>query len=67
MATDKIKIIDPKKEAASHTHRNNWEVMKPFVVFSYKALKVIALTLIAIVKVLPALKPHKHNSEVKRR
>ena len=67
MATNKVKIIDPKKEAVSHTHRDNWEVMKPFVSFSFKAIKVIAVALIVIVKALPLLKPHKHSAEVKRR
>jgi hypothetical protein len=70
MDTNKVKIINPQKEEVRHTHRDNWEVMKPFVVFSYRALKVIALALIGIVKVLlPALKPHNHNhsTEVKRK
>lgn len=66
MATDKIKIIHPKKEEI-HTHHYNWEVMKPFVRFSYKAIKVIAIALISIVKALPALKPHNHSTEVKHR
>lgn len=66
MATDKIKIIEPKKEAV-HTHRDNWEVMKPFVHFSYKAMKVIGLGLLAIVKALPGLKPHTRSTEAKHR
>jgi hypothetical protein len=41
--------------------------MRPFVSFSFKALKVVAVGLIAIVRALPLLKPQKHNSEVKRR
>jgi hypothetical protein len=68
MAAHKAKLISPQKEEVRHTHRNNWEVMKPFVKFSFKALKVIGLTLIAIVKALPMLKHHEnHNTEVKRR
>jgi hypothetical protein len=69
MATDKLKIIHPGNTKAknTHTHRDNWEVMKPFVVFSFKALKVIGLGLIAIIKALPLLKPHNDNTAIKRR
>ncbi|MDB5022482.1 MAG: hypothetical protein JWP78_237 [Mucilaginibacter sp.] len=69
MDRNKVKIISPPKKVR-HTHGDNWEVMKPFVIFSYKALKVIAVALIAIIKVLlPALKPHNdsHSTEVKRK
>jgi hypothetical protein len=67
MAANKIKIIDPQKEHIKQTHRENWEVMKPFVSFAYKAMKVITLGLIAIVKALPLMKSQKHTTEVKRR
>ncbi|MDB5133935.1 MAG: hypothetical protein JWP37_538 [Mucilaginibacter sp.] len=68
MASDKIKIIHPQKEKVEHTHSDNWELMKPFVRFSFKAIKVIALGLIAIVKALPTLKPQKDtNTSLKRR
>ena len=67
MTANKVKIIDPKKEQVKQTHRENWEVMKPFVSFAYKAMKVIGVSLIAIVKALPLLKPHKHDTAVKRR
>ena len=67
MTANKVKIIDPKKEQVKQTHRENWEVMKPFVGFAYKAMKVIALGLIAIVKALPSLKPHKSDAAVKRK
>jgi hypothetical protein len=68
MAANKIKIIYPKKEKIEHTHTDNWELMKPFVRFSFKAIKVIALGLIAIVKALPTLKPQKDsNTGLKRR
>ena len=66
MATDKLKIIRPGNTEAKRTHRDNWEVMKPFVVFSFKALKVIGLGLIAIIKALPSLKPH-NDTAIKRR
>ncbi|MEO6851254.1 MAG: hypothetical protein ABI166_11505 [Mucilaginibacter sp.] len=68
MAANKIKTIGPKTEEVKHINRDNWEVMKPFVHFSIKALKVIGITLIAIVKALPMLKPdHKGDTVVKRR
>jgi len=67
MATDKLKNIHPGNTKAMHTHRDNWAVMKPFVIFSFKALKVIGLGLIAIIKALPLLKPHNDNTAVKRR
>lgn len=67
MATDKVKIIRAENTEAKHTHRDNWEVMKPFVIFSFKALKVIGLGLIAIIRALPALKPRTDNTSIKRR
>ncbi|MBS1523456.1 MAG: hypothetical protein JST50_20815 [Bacteroidetes bacterium] len=67
MATDKLKIIRPGKTEAKHTHRDNWEVMKPFVIFSFKALKMIGSGLIAIINALPTLKPHTDNTVIKRR
>jgi hypothetical protein len=67
MVANKIKIIDPKKERIEQTRRDNWEVMKPFVSFAYKAMKVIGLGLITIVKALPLLKPHKPGTTVKHR
>jgi hypothetical protein len=66
MATTKAEIIDPKKEAVKQTHRENWEVMRPFVSFSYKAVKAIGITLIAIVKASTSLLKPGHTS-VKRR
>jgi hypothetical protein len=68
MATTNPKLINPKKEEVQHTHRDNWEVMKPFVHFSIGAMKVIATGLIGIVKALPLLKPHDNkNTSIKRR
>lgn len=67
MAASKVKLINPKSEEVKHTLRGNWEVMKPFVRFSFKAIRVIGLALIAIVKALPMLKHHEnHNTAVKR-
>jgi hypothetical protein len=38
--------------------RHNWEVMKPFVHFGFKAMALIGGTLIGIIKLLPALLQH---------
>ena len=62
----KVKIIDPKGKEVKHTYRDNWEVMKPFVKFTFTTIKVIGLALIAIVSALPLLKPRRNNTEVKR-
>lgn len=68
MATNKVKVIIPEHEEIKHTHRDNWEVMKPFVRFSFKALSVIGMALLAIVKALPLLKPNKDtDTAIKRR
>ncbi len=55
------------KQRQTDTWKENWEVMKPFVGFAYKAMKVIGLGLVAIIKALPSLKPHKPGTEVKHR
>jgi hypothetical protein len=68
MATEKLKIIDPQKEKVRQAHRDNWELMKPFVKFSFSAIKLIGLALIAIVRTaISTLKPHDKSTEVKRR
>ena len=67
MTTTKVRIIDPKGDQPKQTHRDNWEVMKPFVKFSFTAVKVIGLALITIVTALPLLKPRHGGTEVKRR
>jgi hypothetical protein len=66
MTTTKAKIIDPKGKDVKDTHRYNWEVMKPFVKFTFTTIKIIGLALIAIVSALPLLKPRRENTDVKR-
>ena len=39
--------------------RENWEVMKPFVHFAFKAMAVVGGALIGIIKLLPMLAEHK--------
>ena len=67
MTTTRLRIIDPQGNEVKHAHRDNWEVMKPFVKFSFAAIKMIGLALIAIVSILPMLKPRPDNTKVKRR
>jgi hypothetical protein len=67
MTTTKIKMINPQGKEVKHTYRDNWEVMKPFVKFTFTTIKVIGLALITIVSALPLLKPRHNNTDVKRR
>ncbi len=41
--------------------RQNWQVMKPFVHFAFKAMAVIGGALIGIIKLLPMLAGHKDD------
>jgi hypothetical protein len=56
----------PEKEHVSRidTLHDTWRVMKPFVHFSVKALKVMAHALIFIVKHIP--KPDDHQPKSKK-
>jgi len=68
MAREKLKIINPQKEEIRDSHHDNWKVMQPFVKFSFKAIKVIGITLIALTRTaISALRPHNESTEVKRR
>jgi len=59
MATQYKKIGNEKRKGSSLT-KDNWEVMKPFVHFAFKAIAVIGGTLLAIVKLVPkAFEQHK--------
>jgi hypothetical protein len=53
-----------KKEVSNlDTLRDTWTVMKPFVHFSIKAMKVIAHALIFVVKNIPKPEEHKPASK----
>jgi hypothetical protein len=56
----------PAKKPVSKldTLRDTWTVMKPFVHFSIKAMKVIAHALIFIVKNIPKPDEHKKSDKV---
>jgi hypothetical protein len=43
----------------------NWQVMKPFVHFAFKAIAVIGSALIGIIKLLPLLAEHKPDRKTK--
>ncbi|MDB5117988.1 MAG: hypothetical protein JWQ79_3480 [Mucilaginibacter sp.] len=43
------------------TWRHNWEVMRPFVHFAFKAMTLIGGALIGIIKLLPMLAAHKNE------
>jgi hypothetical protein len=54
-----------KKETVTlqDTLHDTWRIMKPFVYFSVKALKVVAHALIFIVKQIPKPDGHRPNSK----
>ena len=55
----------PEKETVtwSDTLGDTWRIMKPFVYFSVKALKVVAHALIFIVKHIPKPEEHQRGSK----
>jgi hypothetical protein len=64
MANQNIKKIG-NEQPTVHTWRENWEVMKPFVHFSIKAMGLVAGALIGIIKLLPILLEHKEQKQKK--
>jgi len=62
MATQPIK--DNQTNRAQTLHEN-WQVMKPFVHFAFKAMAVIGGALIGIIKLLPGLLEHKDDGHKK--
>jgi hypothetical protein len=71
MASSNQKRIDkrPEKEQVtlSDTLHDTWTVMKPFVHFSIKALRVIGYALIFIVKSIPKLEGNKPAASKKNK
>ena len=55
----------PEKETVtlSDTLGDTWRVMKPFVLFSIKALKVVAHALVFIVRHIPRPEEHRPGSK----
>jgi len=64
MATQhKNNKIGQNPNKGSYLTKENWEVMKPFVHFAFKAIAVIGGTLLAIVKLIPKALEHKPADE----
>lgn len=63
MANHAVKYNTTQNRA--NTWKHNWEVMKPFVHFGFKAIALIGGTLISIIKLLPMLAPHKEEASKK--
>jgi hypothetical protein len=53
MATNQFKKINERKADAAEVHRHNLAVMMPFIKFGVGAMKMIASTLVYIVKHIP--------------
>jgi len=64
MATQNKKRIG-KAQPPERTWQENWEVMKPFVHFSIKALGIVAGAVVGIIRLLPILLEHKDNKPPK--
>jgi len=64
MATQhKNNTVDQNPNKGSYFTKENWEVMKPFVHFAFKALAIIGGTLVAIIKLVPKALEHKPRNE----
>ncbi len=60
MATTSTKRIGRESEnKGTYLTRENWEVMKPFVHFAFKAIAVIGSITWSIIKFAPKLLAHK--------
>jgi hypothetical protein len=49
------RVQHTNKQAQTDTWKENWEVMKPFVRFGFKAMVLIGGAMISIIKLLPEL------------
>jgi hypothetical protein len=56
-------IKSGRKETVKETQEHNLSVMKPFIKFGFGALKLLAHTLIFIVKAIPKPEPEKPTSK----
>jgi hypothetical protein len=63
MANHPVKY-NPEQNPAD-TWRHNWEIMRPFVHFAFKAMTLIGGALIGIIKLLPMLAEHKQDQPKK--
>ncbi|MFD2147143.1 hypothetical protein [Mucilaginibacter antarcticus] len=67
MANTSLKKYYPPKQNRVETLQTNWETMKPFVKFGFKAIGIIGGALISIVKLLPMLAPEKPQQKQDKR
>lgn len=64
MATQhKNNIVNQNQAKGSYLTKENWEVMKPFVHFGFKAVAIIGGTLLAILKFIPKALEHQPSNE----
>jgi len=61
MATQHKITTKPVNETNKGTYltKDNWEVMKPFVHFAFKAITVIGSVMFTIIKLIPKALEHK--------
>lgn len=64
MANHPVKYHQEPNKA--NVWRSNWEVMRPFVRFGFKAMTLIGGALIGIIKLLPSLLEHRHPEPEKK-
>ena len=64
-AQHKNNTVDQNPNKGSYLTKENWEVMKPFVHFAFKAVALIGGTLLAIIKLIPKALEHKPANEKK--
>jgi len=64
-AQHKNNTVDQSPNKGSYLTKENWEVMKPFVHFAFKAVALIGGTLLAIIKLIPKALEHKPANEKK--
>ncbi|MDB5011398.1 MAG: hypothetical protein JWQ06_2187, partial [Mucilaginibacter sp.] len=55
MSNQVIRRVEVNRPRTQQTRQENWEVMKPFVHFAFKAMTIVAGALIGIIKLLPML------------
>jgi hypothetical protein len=54
------------KQAPTDTWKENWEVMKPFVRFGFKAMVLIGGAMISIIKLIPELLEDHKETKTKK-
>jgi hypothetical protein len=63
MAAETKRIGNKPEDKGTYLTRENWEVMKPFVHFAFKAIALIGSATWAIVKFAPRLLAHKEEGK----